>query len=197
MSKLHVLLAGFVFTVFTTGCYLPPPQKMEMPNFSIGPTSSESFHDLVKYAIPSDQGQIHVFGHANWHWFNDNSKTLHFTDPYFSGVVALSDTAVLLLLWNESGLRYEIVEQVPYANIRFQPKHEWGSTGGLTILMDKQNIAIGEQSYTPREKTYLQFILPAGWRIDREKNRQANLLFEEKVERFVPDYSGNTFEDDY
>jgi hypothetical protein len=179
------------------GCYLPPAQNIEMPDFSVGPTSSKKFPNLVKDAIPSEQGKIHVFGQANWHGFNDNSKTLHFTDPYFSGVVALSDTDVLLLMWNENAMHYQIVEQVPYENIRYQPKHEWGSTGGLTIMMDKQNIAIGNQSYSSRTKTYLQFILPEDRRIDREKNRLANLLVEEKVEKFIPDYSGNTFEDDY
>ena len=45
--------------------------------------------------------------------------------------------------------------------------------------------------------THLEFLLPSGRRIDREKNRHAHLLFEEKVEQFTPDYSANTTVEDY
>jgi hypothetical protein len=83
---------------------------------------------------------------------------------------------------------------VPYEEIRFQPRGEWRSKGSLTIYMDETNISIGEQNYTPHRATYLGFTRPTRG-VDREKNKQAHLLFEEKVERYVPDSSSNAFED--
>ena len=197
MSKLHVLFAGFVFAVFLTGCFVPSPEKMTMPNYSIGPVAADAFTGFVEDAIPSNKGKIHVFGYAAWHGFFDSSKSLHFTSPYFSGVAALTDIDILLLMWNEDAQRYEIVAEVPYSEIRFQPRGEWGSTGSLAILMGESEISIGEQPFTSLKKTYLEFLLPSGRRIDREKNRHAHLLFEEKVEQFIPDYSANTPVEDY
>jgi hypothetical protein len=192
-----VLLASFVLATFMAGCYLPPPEKMEIPDHSIGPISSDAFPGLVNDAIPPELGKIHVFGYAHWHGFSDSSKSLHFTDPFFTGVAALTDIDILLLLWNEDVQQYQIVEQVPYSEIRFQPRDEWRSTGYLTILMDEPEISIGAQRYTSREKTYLGFVLPSGLRIEREKNKQAHALFEEKVERYIPGQSTNTIPDDY
>ena len=197
MSKKCALLAGIVFTIAVAGCYVQLPEKMEKPNYSAGPVSSHDFPILVKDAVPREKGKIHVFGNASWHGFYDPTRSLHFTDPYFSGVAALTDTEILLLLWNEDLRRYEIVEQVPYTEIRFLPEGEWGSTGPLTILTEQTTIAVGGQSYMSRKWTYLGFNLPSGWRIDREKNKQAHLLFEEKVERFVRDDSANVIEDNH
>ena len=96
------------------------PQKMDIPNYSIGPVSSDGFPSLVKDAIPSDKGKIHVFGKAEWFGFYISSKSLHFTTPYFLGVAALTDTDILLLLWDEDEQRYKIVERMPYEEIRFK-----------------------------------------------------------------------------
>jgi hypothetical protein len=63
--------------------------------------------------------------------------------------------------------------------------------------MDESEISIGEQPFTSLKRTYLEFLLPSGRRIDREKNMHAHLLFEEKVEQFIPDYSANTTVEDY
>ncbi len=195
MSKICALITGFIFTIFLANCYFPMPQKMDMPNYSIGPVSSDGFPGLVKDAIPSDKGKIHVFGKVDWLGFYNSSKSVHLTTPYFSGVAALTDTDILLLLWDEDEQRYKIVERVPYEEIRFQPKGEWRSNASLTIYMDETKISIGEQSYTPHRATYLDFRPPTGLGADREKNKQAHLLFEEKVERYVPDSSTNAFEE--
>lgn len=195
MSKICALITGFIFTIFLESCYFPMPQKMDMPDYSMGPVSSDGFLGLVKDAIPSDKGKIHVFGRAEWFGFYNSSKSVHLTTPYFSGVAVLTDTDILLLLWDEDELRYKIVEQVPYAEIRFQPRGEWRSKGSLTIYMDETEISIGEQSYAPNRATYLGFRPPTGLSSDREKNKQAHLLFEEKVERYVPDSSTNTIEE--
>ena len=197
MSKKCALLAGVVFTIAVAGCYVQFPEKMEKPNYSAGPVSSDDFPILVKDAVPREKGKIHFFGNASWHGFYDPTRSLYVTDPYFSGVAALTDTEILLLLWNEDVRQYEIVEQVPYTEIRFLPEGEWRSTGPLSILTEQTTIAVGGQSYMSRKWTHLGFNLPSGWRIDREKNKQAHLLFEEKVERFVRDDSANVIEDNY
>jgi hypothetical protein len=197
MSKISAHFAGMFLTVVLTACYVPAPQKMGIPDYSIGPISSDEFPGLVSDAIPSNEGEIHVFGKAQWHGFHDSSKTLHFTTPYFSGVAALTDEAILLLMWDEREQNYEIIERVPFSKIKFQPKGERGSAASITILMDESTIKVGEQGYTSFNKTYLQFVLQNGLRVDGEKNRQANLLFEEKVERYVPDHSADTRVDDY
>jgi hypothetical protein len=197
MTKIGAHLAGIFLTVVLTACYVPTPQKMGIPDYSIGPISSDEFPGLVSDAIPSNEGEIHVFGKASWHGFYDGSKTLHFTEPYFYGVAALTDETIFMLMWDERERRYEIIERVPYSNIKFQPRGKRWSAASITILMDESAITVGEQSYTSFKKTYLSFVLPSGIRVDREKNTQANLLFEEKVERYVPDHSSNSSADDY
>ena len=105
--------------------------------------------------------------------------------PYFSGVAALTDTDIFLLLYNDDEQRYEILAQVPYTAISFDPKHGRGAGGPLYLYIEEPEFSIGEKSYTPRERTYLEFTRPTGIRSDPEKNKLAHLLFEEKVTRHI------------
>jgi hypothetical protein len=194
MVKIYVYAVSLFILVSLTGCG-PQPIKMKVPDYSIGPTSSEDFPDLIQSAIPANKGEVRIFGRASWAGFSENPGYFHFVSPYFSGVAALTETDILLLLYNEDQQRYEILKQVPYTGIRFDPKHGWRAGGSLCLYIEEPEFSFGEKGYTPYERTYLQFERPTGTRSDPEKNKLAHLLFEEKVARHIVEQHVTSFDD--
>lgn len=53
--------------------------------------------------------------------------------------------------------------------------------------MNGRALSIGADIFHPLVTTYLGFENESGMRIDRERNRQAHRLFDEKVERIPAD----------
>ena len=195
MAKIYVYAVSLFILVSLTGCG-PMPIKMKVPGYSIGPVSSEDFPNLVQSAIPANKGEVRIFGKANWLGFSESPGHFHVVSPYFSGVAALTDTDIFLLLYNDDEQRYEILTQVPYTSISFDPKH--GSGGPLYLHIEEPEFSFGEKSYTPYEKTLLGFTGPTGFWNDREKNKLAHLLFEEKVARHIVEQPPITsFDDQY
>lgn len=195
MAKIYVYAVSLFILVSLTGCG-PQPIKMKVPGYSIGPVSSEDFPDLIQSAIPANKGEVRIFGKADLMGFSKNSGGLHFVAPYFSGVAALMDTDILLLLYNEDEQRYEILTQLSYTGISFDPKHGRRAGGPLCLYIEEPEFSIGEKSYTPYEKTLLGFTGPTGFWNDREKNKLAHLLFEEKVARHIAEQPPITSFDD-
>jgi len=197
MAKIYAYVVSLFILVSLTGCG-PMPIKMLVPDYSLGPVSSEDFPDLVQSAIPPDKGEVHIFGKANWLGFVESPGYFHVVSPYFSGVAALTDTDIFLLLYNDNEQRYEILTQVPYTGISFDPKHGRRAGGALCLYIEEPEFSFGEKSYTPYERTYLEFTRPTGIRSDPEKNKLAHLLFEEKVSRHIVDQPPITsFDDQY
>jgi hypothetical protein len=197
MAKIYAYAVSLIILVTLTGCG-PAPIKMKVPGYSIGPVSSEDFPDLVQSAIPPNKGEARIFGKANWLGFVESPGYLHAVTPYFSGVVALTDTDIFLLLYNDDEQRYEILTQVPYTGISFDPKHGSSAGGPLCLYIEEPEFSFGEKRYTPYERTYLEFTRPTGIRSDPEKNKLAHLLFEEKVARHIAEQPPITsFDDQY
>ncbi len=196
MAKFYAYAVGLFILVALTGCG-PAHIKMKVPDYSIGPVSSEAFPDLVQSAIPQNKGEIRIFGKANWLGFVESPGYFHAVSPYFSGVVALTDTDIFLLLYKDDEQRYEILLQMPYTGIRFDPIH--GRAGGpLCLYIEESGFSFGEKSYTSYGRTYLEFTRPTGIRSDPEKNKLAHLLFEEKVARHIVEQPPITsFDDQY
>ncbi len=40
--------------------------QVSMPDYSLGPVSSDEFPDLLNDAIPASEGQVHVRGKVHW-----------------------------------------------------------------------------------------------------------------------------------
>ena len=197
MAKTYVYAVSLFILVLLTGCG-PAPIKMKVPDYSIGPVSSEDFSDLVQSAIPANQGEVRISGKANWLGFSESPGYFHVVAPYFSGVTALTDTDIFLLLYNDDEQRYEILTQVSYTGISFDPQHGRRAGGALSLYIEEPDFTVGEKSYTPDERTFLEFTRPTGIRSDTEKNKLAHMLFEEKVARHVVERPPSTsFDDQY
>jgi hypothetical protein len=197
MAKIYLYAVSLFILVSLTGCG-PMPIKIVVPDYSIGPVSSEDFPDLVQSAIPANKGEVRVFGKANWLGFSESSGNFHVVSPYFSGVAALTDTDIFLLLYDDNEQRYEILKQVPYTSISFDPKHGRRAGGPLYLYIEEPEFSFGEKSYTPHARTYLEFTSPTGILSDPEKNKLAHLLFEEKVARHIVEQPPITsFDDQY
>lgn len=180
MAKTCLFAVVLFILISQTGCG-PLPIKMKEPDYSIGPVSFENFPDLVQAAIPANKGEVRLSGKAIWMGFFESPGIFHVVSPYFSGVVALTDTDIFLLLYNDEEQRYEVLSQVPYTGISFDPNDGWSAGGPLYLYIEEPELALGEKIYTPDARTSLEFVRPTGIRSDSEKNRLAHLLFEEKV----------------
>ncbi len=213
MARIHVHAIRFVILILLTGCGGPIIFYMEMkaPGYSIGPISSKEFSGLVKNAIPKDKGKLRVFGKAYWGEFGDRNI---FVSRHFSGIAALTDSNILLLLFNDDDQRYEILTQVPYRFISYDPRRGWGRRygEGLSLYFEIGRISFGEKQHSSTGPTYFTFTkltesridpkkqhwstgltnsilrVPTESQIDPEKNKLAHLLFEEKVARKVFKY---------
>ena len=189
MAKIYVYAVSLFILVSLTGCG-PMPTKMKLPDYSIGPVSSEDFPDLVQSAIPANKGEVRIFGKASWMGFSESQGYFHAVSPCFSGVAVLTDTDIFLLLYNDDEQRYEILTQVPYRFISFYPGGGWLDGGDSIYLYFEElwGFSFGEKHYSPYDRTVFGFTKPTGTRIDPEKNKLAHLLFEEKVARKVIKY---------
>ncbi len=147
---------------------------MKAPGYSIGPVSSEYFPDLVKNAIPADEGEIRVFGEAYWGDFQTSwpNKVPFFVgyNFYFLGVAALTDTNIILLLFNEDEQRYEIMTQVPYRFISFVSR--------LFLYFEKLGgFWFGENYYWPAYgRTFFHFRKTTGTQSATEKKARASVI---------------------
>ena len=72
MAKIYVYAVSLFILVSLTGC-VPMPIKMKVPDYSIGPVSSEDFPNLVQSAIPANKGEVRIFGKLGF-----NRSTQHF-----------------------------------------------------------------------------------------------------------------------
>jgi hypothetical protein len=187
MARICAHAVSFFILISLTGCFgAIIDLEMEAPGYSIGPVSSEYFPDLVKNALPADEGELRVFGKAHWGDFQTswpNKVPFVGYSFYFSGVAALTDTNIILLLFNEDEQRYEIMTQVPYRFISFVPNWGWAGHAGLVLYFEKLGgFSFGEHYYSPAVgRTLLEFRKPNGIQRAPEKNKLAHLLFEEKV----------------
>lgn len=148
-----------------------------MPDYSSGPVSAEKFEALVQEAISTDTSEIHVMGNATWSGFS-GSTGFAATSPYFSGVVALTETDILLLLWNENEDQYEIVKTVSYSELTISPSKS------IKLYFKEPKFSLGQQTYTADLVTYLRFMNKWGI-VDRNKNEKALQVTKRKVETHV------------
>lgn len=180
MTRWLLNLTSVIILFSLTGCGRIPV-RMEMPDYSLGPASSENFSALVQNAIPYPASEIHVVGNATWSGFS-GSPGFAATSPYFSGVIALTDTDILLLLWNENEDQYEIVKTVSYSELTIIPSKSF------RLYFKKPEFSFGERIYTADLATYLRYMKTGNWSThDKSKNEDALLVLERKVETRVLD----------
>jgi hypothetical protein len=82
---------------------------------AIGPTTSPDFPRFVNAAMPANEGQVKLFGPAEWF-----PNVMGFTDwMSYAQIYALNDvcviteTSLLFLQWNDSQARYVPIKRIP------------------------------------------------------------------------------------
>ena len=183
MSKIFAPVFCLIIAAVLASCYFPAPKKMEVPEYSDGPISDSNFLALVENVIPEEMGKVRIAGRVNWAGFTISSSSWQLTSPYYKGVVAFTDTNLLMLLWSEETQRFEILERVPYAEIRYRPKNKKSSI--LHLYLGQRSFVIGDTKYTSLEKTYMQFLHPTKERGDLQTVTLAHHFLMDKVEIYV------------
>ena len=75
MTKFYFFIINVIFVLFLAGCgvtsvamlilSLPggvaPPQQVELPDYTLGPISSDEFPDLLHDAIATSEGIVHIY----------------------------------------------------------------------------------------------------------------------------------------
>lgn len=116
---------------------------------AMGPVSSPEFPALVNNAISTSEGKVQIFGSGNWYpnsiGFSDMRSNLFAFQPtfprFFVGVIAITDTSLLFLQWNQPEERYEIVKRIPYSEILSISLDSYGLNSQLVVR--KKDLSIG------------------------------------------------------
>ena len=94
--------------VLLSGC-IGGPWPLHLPNYALGPVTSDQFQNLVFDALRSEENEIQVFGRAsiftldNRYWFNT--------------VAVVTDKNFQFLNWTKAEERYEIVGHISFSEI--------------------------------------------------------------------------------
>ena len=172
MFRLFLRTVGICLLITLTSCGRFDV-KMDLPHYSMGPVKSSNFPTLVQDAMTAGDQEALLFGRVWWFGFS-GSPGFSATSPYFSGVAALTETEIVLLLWNEIEETYEIVSRVPYANLNLVSK-------GRELYLKDKDFSFGKETFTADMGTYLRFMKPSGV-IDKAQTEEAFLVLDAKVE---------------
>lgn len=194
----HSIATILLLVLSLTGCLGIPPQQVKIPDYSLGPISSDEFPALLHDAIPASEGKVHVFGKVHWGGFRD-SRNFPAVSRYFYSVAAITDTDILLLNWHEIEKRYTIVKRLRYSEIQSISK-----VGSLIFLyFNDEELSLGNMNYViygkTTFKTFLNFTKPAGFLADQEKSEAAFLILKNniKLHENTRPTSDTSKEDDY
>jgi hypothetical protein len=142
MFRLFLRTVGICLLIALTSCGRFDV-KMDLPHYSMGPVKSSNFPTLVQEAMTAGDQEALLFGRVWWFGFS-GSPGFSATSPYFSGVAALTETEIVLLLWNEIEETYEIVSRVPYANLNLVSK-------GRELYFKDKEFSFGQETFTDPE----------------------------------------------
>jgi hypothetical protein len=197
MTKFYFLIIKILIVLSIAGCgglTLP----VSIPDYSLGPISSDEFPALLHDAIPASEGKVHVFGKVTWGGFRD-SRNYPAVSRYFHAAAAITDTDILLLNWYETEKRYKIVKRIRYSEILSISK-----SGSLIYLyFTDEELSLGDKNYViygkTTFKTHFQFVKPSGFFTDQEKSEAAFFILKEKIKlhESPPLTPGDSFDDDY
>ena len=154
---------------------LSGPAKADLPGYSLGPVSSERFPDLVKAAIPLNEGTVHLHGAV------DLLVPLNNESHYLSAVASLTDTHILFLKWYDLEEQYKIVARLPYSEILALSTNSLGRGRVAYLCLAASVFAWGDQTYTIDQRASMSFNKPSGIYQDVEKTQAAIDLLHEKI----------------
>ena len=180
MAKLFSLTTIVLLVLSLTGCVGNITLQVKIPDYSLGPVSSDEFPDLLHDAIPASEGEVHVFGRAEWSGFHDSRK-FPVVSYIFVPVAAITDTDILLLKWYEPEKRYKIVKRLPYSEILSVSKVR----RAIFLYFEDKEFSLGDKNYiifgNTTFKTLFTFSSPSGFSMDQEKNEAAFFTLNDNI----------------
>jgi hypothetical protein len=157
--------------VLLSGC-IGGPLPLRLPNYALGPVTSDQFPNLVFDAIASEENEVQVFGPAtillldNRYWF----KT----------VAVVTDKQFQFLNWNKAEGRYEIVGQIPFSEILAYSTLTYGKASPVYLYVNENKMSLGDRIFAIREPLHFEFI--KGILVDKEKNEVVLTLLKDQIE---------------
>jgi hypothetical protein len=198
----HSIATILLLVLSLTGCLGIPSQQVKIPDYSLGPISSDEFPALLHDAIPASEGKVHVFGKVRWSGFRD-SRNYPVISRHFHSVAAITDTDILLLNWYDPEKRYRIVKRLRYSEILSVSK--LGSA--IYLYSNDETLSLGDKNYVTYDvlygktnlKTILEFTKSYGLLSDQEKSEAAFTILKDhiKLHESTRPTSDTSFEDDY
>jgi hypothetical protein len=149
--------------------------NLDMPDYSLGPVSSEQFPDLIRNAIPPSEGAVHVFGRVQLSLLLDGRSYL------LSAVAALTDTDMVLLKWYDPEEDYEILARLPYTDILSVSTNSLGLGRIVYLCLATTVFAWGDQTYPMGQHASMSFIKTSGIFADTERTEDAISLLQEMI----------------
>jgi len=116
----------------------------------------------------------HFSGRASWSGFSGR-RGFSFVEPYFSGVAALTDDNIFLILWDDVDKHYDIVSQVSYAQLSLVPNDYL-----IRLYFNDQEFLFGQETVTADITTHFKFLTPSGG-VDKTKTMEALSFLEARV----------------
>jgi len=147
----------------------------DQPDYSLGPVSADQFPDLVKNAIPPDEGEVHLVGRVELLLLLDNRTYI------LSAVGSLTDAGIALLKWYEPEEQYRILAKLPYSDILSFSGNSVGFGRAVKLCLATRVFAWGDRTYEIGQPTSVSFVKPSGMYQDVEKTDAAIKLLQEKI----------------
>lgn len=200
MTRLCLLIIKILIVLSLAGCAVPMlilslpggaplPQQAEIPGYTLGPVAADEFPALVLNAIPASEGEIHVFGKADWSGLQGGER-------FIEAVAAITDTNILLLMWYQPENQYKIVTRFPFSEILSVSALPGGDR--TSLYFDDKELSLGDQTYRIDGKTALTFYKPSRIGLDREKNEATFLFLQDRIKLHESDPApGQSFDDTY
>jgi len=149
--------------------------NLDLPDYSLGPVSSPEFPDLIRNAIPPDEGEVHLSGKVELALQLDNQLYI------LGAVAALGDTGIVLLRWYDPEGQYKISARLPYADILSLSMNTMGFGRVVYFCLATPVFAWGDQPYAIDRRASMSFIKPSGMFQDVERTETAIAFLQQKI----------------
>jgi len=194
MPKVSLFILNFLILLTFVGCGGRFTTMMQVPEHSLGPVSSPDFTELVRDCMVRTGLDAHFSGRASWSGFSGR-RGYSALEPTFSGVAALTDNYIFLILWDDVDQHYDIVSQIPYEQLSLVPFYDYS----IELYFNDQEFLFGQEPVTAYMATRFRFLTPSGV-TDRTKTMEAFSFLEARVKTH-PIYGAQTtntsLDDDY
>jgi len=158
-----------------TPVFVGGPTGFDLPDYSLGPVSSDRFADLIATAMPVEEGEVLLFGRVELAFRKD------FHGHLFSAVAVMSDTGILLLKWYEPEDRYRIVARLSYSDIQEIAINTLGLGAAIHMCLAIKEFVLADESHAIDPMVSMTFIRPSGFIQDTDRSEAAFAVLQEKI----------------